>query len=95
MAKSFVMPNLVQFVHWHSNKQGSNTFITPPTKDFFMTTSKFVTFEGEERTFEEQVVYLSQTLRALEQTLRDQQEILDSIQNRLYYIEATGLNNTN
>ena len=56
---------------------------------------KFVSFEGDERSFEEQVVYLSQTLRALEQALRDQQEILDSIQNRLYYIEATGLNNTN
>ena len=60
-----------------------------------MSTSKFISFEGDERSFEEQVVYLSQTLRALEQALRDQQEILDSIQNRLYYIEATGLNNTN
>lgn len=60
-----------------------------------MSTSKFVTFEGEERTFEEQVVYLSQTLRVLEQALRDQQKTVDNILDRLYYIEATGLNTDN
>ena len=60
-----------------------------------MSTSKFVSFEGEKRTFEEQVVHLSQTLRVLEQALRDQQETVDNILDRLYYIEATGLNTTN
>lgn len=59
------------------------------------TNKKFVSFEGEEKTFEEQVVFLSQTVRALEQALRDQQEIIDNIQSRLYYIEATGLNTDN
>ena len=60
-----------------------------------MSTSKFITFEGDERSFEEQVVYLSQTVRALEQVLRDQQETIDNFQSRLYYIEATGLNTDN
>ena len=60
-----------------------------------MSTSKFISFEGDERTFEEQVVHLSQTLRVLEQALRDQQETVDNILDRLYYIEATGLNTDN
>ena len=60
-----------------------------------MSTSKFITFEGDERSFEEQVVYLSQTVRVLEQALRDQQETIDNFQSRLYYIEATGLNTDN
>ena len=60
-----------------------------------MSTSKFITFEGDERSFEEQVVYLSQTIRVLEQVLRDQQETIDNFQSRLYYIEATGLNTDN
>ena len=60
-----------------------------------MSTSKFITFEGDERSFEEQVVYLSQTVRVLEQVLRDQQETIDNFQSRLYYIEATGLNTDN
>ena len=60
-----------------------------------MNTGKFVTLEGDEKSFEEQIVYLSQTVRVLEQAIRDQQEILDSVLNRLYYIEATGLNSPN
>ena len=60
-----------------------------------MSTGKFISFEGDERTFEEQVVHLSQTIRVLEQALRDQQETVDNILDRLYYIEAAGINTDN
>ena len=56
---------------------------------------KFVSFEGEEKTFEEQVVYLSQTVRALEQAIKDQEKMIDNLMDRLYYVEDSDLNNTN
>ena len=62
-------------------------FITPQMKDFFMNTSKFVTLEGEERSIEEQVQYLSQMVRVLQELSQQNVDLVDSILNRLHYLE--------
>ena len=62
-------------------------FITPQMRDFSMNTNKFVTLEGEERSIEEQVQYLSQMVRVLEELSQQNVDLLDSILNRLHYLE--------
>lgn len=52
-----------------------------------MNTNKFVTLEGEERSIEEQVQYLSQMVRVLEELSRQNVDLIDNILNRLHYLE--------
>ena len=54
-----------------------------------MSTNKlFVNFEGDEKTMEEQVVILSQTVRVLEQLCNDQTDLIENILTRLHFLEA-------
>ena len=54
-----------------------------------MSTNKlFVSFGGEERSMEEQVVILSQTVRVLEQLCNDQTDLIENILTRLHFLEA-------
>jgi len=49
---------------------------------------KFVSFEGDERSMEEQVVYLSQTVRILEKALEEQNEMMYDLLSRICYLET-------
>ena len=61
-----------------------------------MSTNKlFVSFGGEERSMEEQVVILSQTVRVLEQLCNDQTDLIENILTRLHFLEANLNTNNN
>lgn len=49
---------------------------------------KFVSFEGDERSMEEQIVYLSQTVRVLEKALEEQNEMMYDLLSRICYLES-------
>lgn len=49
---------------------------------------KFVSFEGDERSMEEQVVHLSQTVRVLEAALEEQQQLVYNLISRVCYLET-------
>ena len=54
-----------------------------------MSTSKlFVSLEGEECSIEEQVVILSQSVRALEAIVKEQNSQIDNLYTRLFFLEA-------
>ena len=48
---------------------------------------KFVTLEGKERSMEEQIVFLSQEVRALKQIVGDQNQELYNLFERVVYLE--------
>ena len=52
-----------------------------------MNTSKFVTLEGEERSLEEQIIFLSQTVRALNKIVGDQNQEIYNLFERICYLE--------
>jgi hypothetical protein len=51
-------------------------------------TKKFVALDGDERSMEEQIVYLSQTVRALEAVVEEQQQFVYNLVSRVCYLES-------
>ena len=49
---------------------------------------KFISLEGDERSMEEQIVYLSQTVRALETVVEEQQQLVYNLLSRVCYLES-------
>ena len=52
------------------------------------TTKTFISMYGEERTFEEQIIYLSQTIRSLSLTISDNEKMIDDLHARVCYLET-------
>jgi hypothetical protein len=52
------------------------------------TTKKFISLDGEERTMEEQIVFLSQTIRELSLIVDDNKRELNELYGRVCYLET-------
>lgn len=52
------------------------------------TNKKFISLEGEERTLEEQVVFLTQTVRALTHCVEENTIAIDRFMERICYLET-------
>jgi len=52
------------------------------------TTKKFISLDGEERTMEEQIVFLSQTIRELTTTIDSNSRELNELYGRVCYLET-------
>ncbi len=52
------------------------------------TTKKFVTIEGQERSMEEQIIYLSQNVRDLEAAIEENEKMVYNLLSRICYLES-------